>query len=93
MPSPPGRSSARRLVDCLRVTDDALVGAVAAALEEHLGAWVVDDLGFAATFLDRAGPRERLIRAGLDAVAEPPRGAVLAALQERSRSTRAPAAR
>ena len=67
-----GSLNARRLVDCLRVTDDSLAGVVAAALEENLGAWVVDDLAGAATFLDREGPRERLIRAGLDATSEPP---------------------
>ena len=63
---------ARRLVDCVAVTDDDLAGAVAAALEEHLGAWVVDDVVAAARFLDREGPRERLIRAGLDVVNDPP---------------------
>jgi chromosome segregation protein len=66
-----GSLQARRLVDCLRVTDDALGGAVAAALEENLGAWVVDDLRAAAAHLDPEGPRERLIRADLDAVTEP----------------------
>ena len=67
-----GSVQARRLVDCLRATDDELAGAVAAALEEHLGAWVVDDIAAAAAFLDREGPRERLIRAGLDPVDDPP---------------------
>jgi chromosome segregation protein len=67
-----GSLQARRLVDCITVTDDELAGAVAAALEEHLGAWVVDDVASAARFLDRDGPRERLIRAGLDVVSDQP---------------------
>jgi chromosome segregation protein len=67
-----GSLQARRLVDCVAVTDDDLAGAVAAALEEHLGAWVVDDIVSAAGFLDREGPRERLIRADLDVVTDSP---------------------
>ena len=66
-----GHLQARRLVDSLQISDDALAGAVAAALEDNLGAWVVDDLVDAATYLDREGPRERLIRAGLEAAVEP----------------------
>jgi chromosome segregation protein len=66
-----GSLHARRLVDCIRVTDGGLAGAVAAALEEHLGAWLVDDIAGTAAFLDREGPRERVIRADLDAVDEP----------------------
>jgi chromosome segregation protein len=67
-----GTLRGRRLVDCLQITDDEFAGAVAAALEEHLGAWLVDDLVAAAAHLDRGGPRERLVRAGLDAVIEQP---------------------
>jgi chromosome segregation protein len=67
-----GSLHARRLVDCLEVTDGSLAGAVAAALEENLGAWLVDDLVAAAAHLDREGPRERLIRANLEAMTEPP---------------------
>jgi chromosome segregation protein len=67
-----GSLQARRLVDCLEVTDDTLAGALAAALEEHLGAWLVDDLVAAAAHLDRLGPRERLIVANLDPVTEQP---------------------
>ena len=67
-----GTLRARRLVDCLQITDDEFAGAVAAALEEHLGAWLVDDLVAAAAHLDRDGPRERLVSAGLDAVIEQP---------------------
>ncbi len=67
-----GTLRARRLVDCLQITDGGLAGAVAAALEEHLGAWLVDDLVAAAAHLDREGPRERLVRAHLDPVVEQP---------------------
>jgi chromosome segregation protein len=67
-----GALQARRLVDCVRIADDTLAGAVAAALEENLGAWLVDDLAVAATYLDRAGPRERLLQANLDPVTEAP---------------------
>ena len=67
-----GTLRARRLVDCLQITDGGLAGAVAAALEEHLGAWLVDDLVAAAAHLDREGPRERLVRANLDPVVEQP---------------------
>ena len=66
-----GHLQASRLVDSLQITDGALAGAVAAALEENLGGWVVDDLVAAAAYLDREGPRERLIRADLEGVTEP----------------------
>jgi chromosome segregation protein len=66
-----GSLQARRLVDCLQVTDEALSGAVAAALEENLGAWLVGDVVAAAAHLDREGPRERLIRADLETISEP----------------------
>jgi chromosome segregation protein len=67
-----GTLHARRLVDCLQITDGGLAGAVAAALEEHLGAWLVDDVVAAAAHLDREGPRERLVRANLDPVIQEP---------------------
>ena len=67
-----GSLQARRLVDCLQITDDALAGAVAGALEESLGAWLVDDVVASATHLDPEGPRERLIHANLDSVTEQP---------------------
>jgi chromosome segregation protein len=67
-----GSLHARRLVDCLQIRDEALAGAVAAALEENLGAWLVDDLAAAAAHLDREGPRERLLRADLEPVDETP---------------------
>ena len=48
-----GSLQARRLVDCLRVPDESLADAVAAALEADLGAWVVEDVKAAAAHLDR----------------------------------------
>ncbi len=39
-----GELQGRRLVDCFTVIDPADAAAVEAALEAHLGAWVVDDL-------------------------------------------------
>jgi chromosome segregation protein len=65
-----GSLQARRLVDCVRVRDESLADAVAAALEADLGAWVVDDLTAAATHLDRSGPRERLLVANLETYQE-----------------------
>ncbi len=67
-----GRLQARRLVDCLQIIDEAAAGAVAAALEENLGAWLVEDIGAAAALLDREGPRERLILAGMAPTSEEP---------------------
>jgi chromosome segregation protein len=67
-----GDLKGQRLVDCLRVTDDSMTDAVAAALEADLGAWVVDDLAAAATHLDTSGPRERLLVAGLEPTAQQP---------------------
>ncbi len=65
-----GTLRARRLVDCLHVSDHSMADAIAAALEADLGAWVVDDLKAAAAHLDTDGPRERLISANLDEVSE-----------------------
>ena len=65
-----GTLRGRRLVDCLHVTDHSMADAVAAALEADLGAWVVDDVKAAAAHLDSEGPRERLISAAPDAIAE-----------------------
>ena len=39
-----GSLQARRLVDCVRVPDESIADAVAAALEADLGAWVVEDI-------------------------------------------------
>jgi chromosome segregation protein len=65
-----GTLRARRLVDCLHVTDHSMADAIAAALEADLGAWVVDDVKSAAAQLDTDGPRERLISAHLESIAE-----------------------
>jgi len=65
-----GTLRARRLVDCLHVTDHSMADAVAAALEADLGAWVVDDVKAAAAHLDTDGPREHLISAHLGPIAE-----------------------
>ena len=91
-----GALRARRLSECLSVrrADDAT--AVAAALEGHLGAWVVPDLDAALAHLDPDGPREELLleadattaehapapwRAALEAIdAAPGAGGALAAL-------------
>ena len=58
-----------------------MADAIAAALEADLGAWVVDDVKAAAAHLDTDGPRERLIGAHLDSIAEaaPPAPYVLLA--------------
>ncbi|MGH7721690.1 MAG: hypothetical protein ACRENL_02495, partial [Candidatus Dormibacteria bacterium] len=61
-----GELEARRLVDCFSVVDPADGPAVEAALEAHLGAWIVDDLDAAAALLDTSSAREELLlrRAG-----------------------------
>jgi chromosome segregation protein len=61
-----GELEARRLVDCFSVIDPADAPAVEAALEPHLGSWIVDDLEAAASRLDPASAREELLRAGDD---------------------------
>jgi chromosome segregation protein len=72
-----GELEARRLVDCFTVIDPADGPAVEAALELHLGAWIVDDLDEAASRLDPASAREELLQAGEDVPDGPasPRGA------------------
>ena len=55
-----GSLNGRRLVDSISVRDERDATAVAAALEGHLGAWLVDDVDGAAEYLDTAGPREEL---------------------------------
>lgn len=55
---------AERLADCLRVADTADSAAVEAALEPHLGAWVVSDVGAALELLRGAGTREEVLAAG-----------------------------
>jgi chromosome segregation protein len=65
-----GELDARRLVDSFVVLDDADAAAVEAALEAHLGAWIVADVDAAAAHLDTGSVREELIAAA--AVAHPP---------------------
>ncbi|MBV8200656.1 MAG: AAA family ATPase, partial [Acidobacteria bacterium] len=58
-----GLLSARRLSECLTVRRPEDATAVAAALEGHLGAWLVEDLEAAARHLYAAGAREELLAA------------------------------
>ena len=58
-----------RLVDSLRVRDPADAAAVEAALEPHLGAWVVADLDRALDLLRGSDVREEVLAAGGDAAA------------------------
>jgi chromosome segregation protein len=67
-----GELQARRLVDCFTVIDPADGPAVEAALEPHLGAWIVDDIEAASSLLDIASAREELLTAGDGAAHEPP---------------------
>ena len=60
-----GRLTAVRLVDRIRVRADSDQAAVEAALEEHLGAWVVDDLDGALAVLAGDDGREELLAAHL----------------------------
>jgi chromosome segregation protein len=67
-----GELQARRLVDCFTVIDPADGPAVEAALEPHLGAWIVEDIEVASSLLDVASAREELLTAGDGATDEPP---------------------
>ncbi|HEX4756270.1 MAG TPA: chromosome segregation protein SMC [Candidatus Dormibacteraeota bacterium] len=66
-----GEIDARRLVDSFAVLDDADAAAVEAALEAHLGAWIVADVDEAATHLDARSVREELISEGAEAPPPP----------------------
>jgi chromosome segregation protein len=55
---------ATRLVDVLRIVDPADAAAVEAALEPHLGAWVVSDVDQALHVLHGAEVREEVLAAG-----------------------------
>jgi chromosome segregation protein len=73
-----GELEARRLVDCFTVIDPADGAAIEAALEAHLGAWVVPDVEAAAGALDAASAREEVLAAGgapADAAPAAPAGA------------------
>jgi chromosome segregation protein len=63
-----GRLHGRRLLEAFRVVDPADQAAVEAALEAHLGAWLVDDLDAAAALLAAGdgGLREEVVAAGLE---------------------------
>ena len=65
-----GTISGRRLLDCVSVLDPVDTLAIAGALEASLAAWLVDDLASAMQHLDRHGPREQLLAAGLETIAE-----------------------
>ncbi|MEO8897089.1 MAG: chromosome segregation protein SMC [Candidatus Dormibacter sp.] len=56
-----GGLAARRLVDSFVVLDEADASAVEAALEAHLGAWIVPDVDAAAAHLDAGSVREELV--------------------------------
>jgi len=66
-----GDLQARRLWDCLSLSEPDAIAAVEAALEPYLGAWIVDDPEAAAGFLDREGAREQLLAAGLEPPSAP----------------------
>jgi chromosome segregation protein len=59
-----GDLEARRLVDSFTVTDPADGPAIEAALEPHLGAWLVADVDEAARVLDAGSAREELLALG-----------------------------
>ncbi|MBV8194606.1 MAG: chromosome segregation protein SMC [Candidatus Dormibacteraeota bacterium] len=61
-----GAIQGRRLSECFEVRRRQDSTAVAAALEGHLGGWVVQDIAGAAARLDPNGPREELLEAGVD---------------------------
>ena len=58
------RLDGRRLSACFTVRRPGDETAIAAALEHHLGAWVVPDVTGATAHLDPDGEREELLRAG-----------------------------
>ncbi|HWF57321.1 MAG TPA: chromosome segregation protein SMC [Candidatus Dormibacteraeota bacterium] len=66
-----GDLQARRLLDCFAVIHPADGPAIEAALEPHLGAWIVSDLDAAAALLDTGTAREELLAAG-DSASAPP---------------------
>ncbi|HEY6378527.1 MAG TPA: chromosome segregation protein SMC [Candidatus Dormibacteraeota bacterium] len=69
-----GELAGRRLVECFQVLDPADAPAVEAALEAHLGAFVVGDMDAAARRFAGAGAREELLAAGLPALGPEPVG-------------------
>jgi chromosome segregation protein len=71
-----GELTGRRLIDCFQVLDAADAPAVEAALEAHLGAFLVGDLDAAARRFAGAGAREELLAADLPAPGHEPERAV-----------------
>ena len=61
-----GDLQARRLLDAFTVIDPADAPAIEAALEAHLGAWLVADVDAAADVLDAGSAREELLAVGDD---------------------------
>jgi chromosome segregation protein len=59
-----GDLEGRRLVDCFTVVDPVDGAAIEAALEQHLGAWVVADIDAAAAVLDAGSAREEVLAEG-----------------------------
>lgn len=64
-----GRLAARRLSESFTVGRAEDEAAIAAALEHHLGAWIVSDVTRAAAHLDPEGAREEVLDAGSHAIA------------------------
>lgn len=65
-----GAVRGRRLVDCITARDPRDETAIAASLEGHLGAWLVDDVALAAGHLVADGTREEVLAAGQPGIEE-----------------------
>lgn len=66
-----GRVRGRRILEGIRLRDPADAAAVEAALEEHLGAWVVEDLDAALDLLRVGAVREEVLGSGLPVIPVP----------------------
>ena len=69
-----GDLEGRRLLDCFTVLDAADEPAVEAALEVHLGAWIVADVDTAASIIDPGSAREELFLRHEDGSTDEPAG-------------------
>ncbi|HEX6538088.1 MAG TPA: hypothetical protein VF155_02780, partial [Candidatus Dormibacteraeota bacterium] len=69
-----GRLPGRRLSECLRVRRPEDEAAVAAALEHHLGAWLVSDIEAAVAHLDNESDREDVLGPPVAHTGEPAAG-------------------